>query len=337
MLLFLYFLLFLTVFNIVNCQNEEVNGGGNRNRIKGKSGLQGKKKVKRATGKRRNPKDFPSALQINYPLSHFHEDYKKDWRNPGEYDDKFALDNLEKRKWVSIARSQDQEDVWLWERYFYGVKNGVVMESGALDGNLFSNSVLFEKFANWTTINVEADPTNYGNLILNRPNAINVNGALCSEPRLLHYSSYGVIPVRGFIEFMAESFIKKWHGPIYNKKVSIDELPTVQCLPVKQLLRHLNVKHIDLWILDVEGAEESVLKGVDFNEVNINFVAMECDEHDIEKNERKTSILEANDFKCDLIDRNCMCRNNKAKFSEMPGEKSKLSKWNGQKYVAINK
>jgi hypothetical protein len=31
--------------------------------------------------------------------------------------------------------------------------------------------------------------------------------------------------------------------------------------------RELNVKHIDLWILDTEGAEESVLKGTDFTKV----------------------------------------------------------------------
>ena len=333
-MLFLYFIFILAILILVECQVE----ANNDNRSKAKvNGLQGKRKGKRQSGKRKNPKDFPRALQINYPLSHFRDDYKKDWRKPGEYNGQFAKDHMEKRRWVSYARAQDQEDVWLWERYFYGIKDGVVMESGALDGDLFSNSVLFEKFANWTTINVEADPTNYGNLILNRPNAINVNGALCSEPRLLHYSSYGVIPVRGFIEFMSESFIKKWHGPIYNKKVSIDELPTVQCLPVKQLFRHLHVKHIDLWILDVEGAEESVLKGVDFNEVTINFVAMECDEHDIEKNSRKTSILEANGFKCDLIDRNCMCKNNSFKHSEMPADKTQLSKWNGVKYVKAQK
>jgi len=41
----------------------------------------------------------------------------------------------------------------------------------------------------------------------------------------------------------------------------------------------MNVKHIDIWILDTEGAEESVLRGTDFNEVFINAVAMECDEH----------------------------------------------------------
>lgn len=68
----------------------------------------------------------------------------------------------------------------------------------------------------------------------------------------------------GFIEFMAPSFIKKWHGRIYNNKTRIEDLPTVQCLPVKYLLRELNVKHIDIWILDTEGAEESVLKGNDY-------------------------------------------------------------------------
>lgn len=137
-----------------------------------------------------------------------------------------------------------------------------------------------------------------------------MHGALCSEPRLLHYSSLGVIPVRGFVELMSQSFLKKWHGPIYNNKTSIDELPTVQCLPTRRLFKELNLKHIDIWILDVEGAEESVLRGTDFNEVRINAVAMECDMHDVTKNERKTSILEANGFKCQLIERNCMCKNN---------------------------
>ena len=32
---------------------------------------------------------------------------------------------------------------------------------------------------------------------------------------------------------MAPSFIKKWHGKVYNNKTRIEDLPTVQCLPVK--------------------------------------------------------------------------------------------------------
>lgn len=293
-----------------------------------------------------------NSLSIYYPLSIFDPTSTKDWRAPGVYSEELAALSSSEKHYVDVSRAQDQEDVWLYENWFYGVKDGIIMESGALDGLLFSNSFMFEVFANWTALHVgkffdsstaalelimfnwilEADPVNYDNLKGNRINAINVNGALCSEPRLLHYSSLGVIPVRGFIEFMSPSFIKKWHGRIYNNKTSIDELPTVQCLTAKKLFKELNLKHIDIWILDVEGAEESVLKGVDFNAININAVAMECDEHDISKNERKTSILEANGFKCELVERNCMCKNVNYKAISAPS-RTVLKKWDGNKWA----
>lgn len=163
---------------------------------------------------------------------------------------------------------------------------------------------------------------------------MNINGALCSESRLLHYSSLGVMPVRGFVEFMSPSFLKKWHGKIYNNITKLDDLPTVQCLPVKSLFRTLGIKHIDIWILDIEGAEESALRGTDFNEVQINAVAMECDQHDISKNQRKTDILEANGFKCDLVERNCMCKHNKYEPHTSPSI-SALRKWDGQKWSGV--
>lgn len=171
---------------------------------------------------------------------------------------------------------------------------------------------------------------------MNRELAINVHGALCSEPRLLHYSSLGVIPVRGFVEFMTPSFLKKWHGKIYNKIIKIEDLPTVQCLPVKLLLGELRVKHVDIWILDLEGAEESALIGTDFNAVHFNVVAMECDAHDIGKNARKTDILEANNFKCILVERNCMCKHNDFQ-ARSAAEKSVLKKWNGHKWDSTYK
>lgn len=182
----------------------------------------------------------------------------------------------------------------------------------------------------------EADPENYSNLKKNRERAVNVHGALCSEPRLLHYSSLGVVPVRGFVEFMTPSFLKKWHGKIYNNITKIEDLPTVQCLPVKLLLRELNVRHVDIWILDLEGAEESALLGTDFAAVHFNAVAMECDDHDISKNKRKTDILEANGFKCTLIERNCMCKHN-SYIGSAAAEKSTLRKWDGNKWSSSYK
>lgn len=98
----------------------------------------------------------------------------------------------------------------------------------------------------------------------------------------------------------------------------MEDLPTVQCLTVKSLLRQLNVRHIDIWVLDIEGAEESALRGTDFTEVQINAIAMECDEHDLIKNKRKTDIIEANGFRCQLVERNCMCKNKNYNPSSAP-------------------
>lgn len=276
------------------------------------------------------------AVSISYPISIFIgnttplEEYIN-WRSPAKFNQNIFAKSEVLKSWNDLSKAQDQEDVWLYENWFYGLEKGIIMESGALDGMLFSTSYMYETFANWTAIHVEADPENYSKLRNNRPNAININAALCSESRPLHYSSEGVVPVRGFIEFMTESFIKKWHGRVYNNKTRIEDLPTVHCLPVQKLLQELHITHVDIWILDVEGAEESVLKGTDFEAVRFNAVAMECDEHDVTKNSRKTSILEAHGFKCSLVERNCMCRHKDFRPSSRK-TKSLLRKYDGNKW-----
>jgi FkbM family methyltransferase len=278
-------------------------------------------------------KELFDALQVLYPLRFFSAKLLKEkfnWRSPGVYDEHLMDVSTKDREYLKVSKAQDQEDVWLYENWFFGVRNGIILESGALDGDMYSNSNMFEKFANWTAIHVEADPENFSRLKQNRKNAINVHGALCSEPRLLHYTSSGLDMVRGFVEFMPPSFLSYWHGKIANNEVKLDSLPVVQCLPVKFLLQELNVHHVDIWILDVEGAEESVLLGTDFTAVQINAVAMECDEHDIAKNERKTSILEKNNFVCHLIERNCLCKNKNFQIRSA-SYRTPLRRWEGGK------
>ena len=250
------------------------------------------------------------ALDISYPLTLFALGNSIDWRSPAVHNPAFEETAKAKEgEYLDHSLAQDQEDVWLYENWFYGMQNGVIMESGALNGLSFSTSYMFESFGGWTALHVEADPENYKNLRGNREQAVNVHAALCSEPQLLHYISSGMEAVRGFYEFMTEGFIKQWHSDIASGKVDVNSLPATQCVPFRLLMKELHVTHIDIWVLDTEGAEESVLKGTDFSEVQINAVAMECDEHDIAKNKRKTDILEGNGFQCQLIMRNCMCKN----------------------------
>lgn len=94
------------------------------------------------------------SLEINYPLGFFDGKATYDWRSPAVYSPALVTSSEKDRAWSEWSQAQDQEDVWLYENYFYGMERGVIMESGALNGLLFSNSFMFEKFANWTCIHV---------------------------------------------------------------------------------------------------------------------------------------------------------------------------------------
>ena len=49
-----------------------------------------------------------------------------------------------------------------------------------------------------------------------------------------------------------------------NYDTFVRTVPTVQCLPPAQLFSLLGINHVDLWVLDIEGAEEQALLGTDF-------------------------------------------------------------------------
>ena len=97
------------------------------------------------------------AVTINYPTQIFKK--YDDWRSIAKFNAEFFNLIESDASWKEQSKAQDQEDIWLYENWFYGMTSGIIMESGALDGYLFSTSYFFEHVANWTAIHV-------GNLIL---------------------------------------------------------------------------------------------------------------------------------------------------------------------------
>lgn len=101
--------------------------------------------------------EFSNSIQINLPINSILDDGTFLWQNKIlTYNSKKAeeyleLDNYDKE---GVFRSQDSEDVLIYDNYFYGMVNGVVLESGALDGIRFSNSYFFTNFANWSAIHI---------------------------------------------------------------------------------------------------------------------------------------------------------------------------------------
>jgi len=225
-----------------------------------------------------------------------------------------------------MATAQDSEDLWLYESLFYGMTNGLIIESGALDGRTFSTSYFYEKFANWTAIHIEADRQSFHSLLKNRPRSVNINAALCSTRKMLHYVEEGISTVHGIIEFMSESFLRTWHPKYYNDSSLIQTLPVVNCVPMKKLLSRYNVTEVDIWVLDVEGAEESALLGTDFRKVRFNVIIMENDGIDKQKEMRKIQILKRNGFECQRVYRNAVCKHRHYKHSSRLN-KSLLKCW----------
>lgn len=100
---------------------------------------------------------------------------------------------------------------------------------------------------------------------------------------------------------MSPSFLRKWHPKIYRNITRMEDLATVQCVQMSKLAREVNIKRADIWILDVEGAELSVLRGTDFASLSLSTVIMECDQTDRSKDTAKQEILEKNGFDCTLV------------------------------------
>ena len=55
------------------------------------------------------------------------------------------------------------------------------VDVGAHDGISFNNTLFFEKYRDWTGINVEANPNVFSQLEKNRDNCVNINVAVCNE------------------------------------------------------------------------------------------------------------------------------------------------------------
>ena len=74
--------------------------------------------------------------------------------------------------------SQDRQDEFLERCIFKGYKNGFFVDIGAHNGKSINNTLYFEENNNWTGVNVEPIKKVYDDLVVNRPNCINLNCAV---------------------------------------------------------------------------------------------------------------------------------------------------------------
>jgi FkbM family methyltransferase len=150
-------------------------------------------------------------------------------------------------------------DKVLYERYFQNKINGFYIECGAFDGITESSCYFFEKYLDWKGINIEASNSLYNQLCFYRPNSINLNCALSDYDGKINftktYMSGG--------EFGNGSCKHSQQHIDHLKQFGVTyETQKIDCMTYSSLISKYNILEVDLFVLDVEGFEDTVLSGM---------------------------------------------------------------------------
>ncbi|XP_018019482.1 uncharacterized protein LOC108675939 isoform X2 [Hyalella azteca] len=130
------------------------------------------------------------------------------------------------------------------------IRDGFFIESGAFDGEVYSNSLVLEKTLGWRGLLVEGDPKNYDLLLQKNRKAWSVM-------------------------FKQSGTVGQIKGDVDDSAANKDGVVEVQCLPIYSILLALNVTTVHYFSLDVEGVELEVLKTIPWDKVDIQTLSVE--------------------------------------------------------------
>lgn len=150
-------------------------------------------------------------------------------------------------------------DKILYDNYFAHTRGGVFLEAGANDGVEESCCKVFEEFMDWTGVNLEPSPVPFATLRGNRPGAVNLQLALSDRDGTATFRN-ALHPVRG---------AHFGNGSLGHTDAHVAELVDggctfeefeVETLTYRSLLERIGLQRLDLFVLDVEGHELTVLE-----------------------------------------------------------------------------
>ena len=175
-----------------------------------------------------------------------------------------------------MFNSQDNQDKYLETNIFKGYKNGFYVDVGAHDGISINNTLYFEKNNNWTGINIEPIKKVFDRLVINRPNNINLNCAVCNNDGETEFLCN--IGYTEMISGIKDNFDIRHLYRLQRENTqygSITEVIKVETKKLETILDENDISHINYLSIDVEGAEFEVIKSINFDKVFIDVIGFE--------------------------------------------------------------
>jgi FkbM family methyltransferase len=194
-------------------------------------------------------------------------------------------------------QSQMGQDMFLNRWFFKNRGPGFFIDVGAFDGILGSNTFYFEKQLKWKGIAFEPNPSVFEALRATRSCRL-IQGCaydqdgqvpflalsqreqrkgakprpLRSQLSMVFDSTHGGAMLSGIPEHMDQLQWVAW----IRKPMKLNQtLATVPCHRIDTVLNDSCVKIVDYLSIDVEGAELEVLRGIDFERVQVNVIGVE--------------------------------------------------------------
>ena len=175
-----------------------------------------------------------------------------------------------------MFHSQDNQDKYLETYIFKGYKNGFYVDVGAHDGISINNTLYFEKNNNWRGINIEPIKKVFDKLVINRPNNINLNCAVCNNDGETDFLCN--IGYTEMISGIKDNFDIRHLHRLQRENIqygSITEVIKVETKKLETILHDNDISHINYLSIDVEGAEFEVIKSIHFDKVFIDVIGFE--------------------------------------------------------------
>jgi FkbM family methyltransferase len=181
-----------------------------------------------------------------------------------------------------MFHSQYNQDNYLETNIFKGYKNGFYVDVGAHDGISINNTLYFEENNNWRGINIEPIEKVFDKLVINRPNNINLNCAVCNndgETEFLCNTGYTEM-----ISGIKDNFDIRHLERLERENIhygSTTEVIKVNTKKLETILDENDISHINYLSIDVEGAEFEVIKSINFDKVFIDVIGFENNYNDV--------------------------------------------------------